>query len=268
MKSKKIFVIKIGGEIISDPNHFNLLCKEIAKLKKENNHIVIVHGGGKQITEMEEKLGNTPKIINGRRITDEHSIDIVKMILGKINIEITGALKKQGISAVGLSGVDGNILHAERRSPKPIDYGFVGNIVSTHPELVLTLIEKNFLPVVAPLASDHDGMIYNINADTVATTLALSLKATQLIILTNTEGVYDQNGIIFPYLTCQKALSLIKEGIITHGMIAKIESIHSAIKSGIQAVHLINGFKPEKLAAIFSGKSLGTLITKEEIYYE
>ncbi len=271
--SKQIYVIKMGGELISKPQILNALCKEIAGLKQAGIHVVLVHGGGQQTSEMEIKLGHSPNIINGRRVTDENALDIVKMIIaGKINIEILTALQCNGIAAVGLSGIDGHILNVQRRPPikifnkktqeqQIIDYGFVGEILSVNPELILTLLENNFLPVIAPLAADDQGIIYNINADTVASSIALSLHAVQWIILSNIDGVYDLKGNTLPFLSCQIARELIADGTITNGMIPKIESILSAIQAGIKSVHIINGLKPEKLANLFHEKSLGTLIT-------
>ena len=233
-----------------------------------------------EISEMEIKLGKTPNIVQGRRVTDEHSLEMIKMVIaGKINIEIINALQCNGVSAVGLTGVDGHTLNAHRRPPQKIidkktkahqivDYGFVGDIFAVNPALILTLLENNFLPVIAPLAADNQGNIYNINADTVASSTALSINAAQWIILTNIDGVYDQKGNTLSHLTCKKARTLIAEGIITNGMIPKIESIISSIQAGIKSVHIINGLKPEKLENIFLNKSLGTLITNEDIYHD
>jgi len=273
--SKQLYVIKIGGELISKPEILHALCKEIAKLKQANLNIVLVHGGGIQTSEMEIKLGNKPTIIAGRRVTDEKTIETIKMVIaGKINIEILSTLQTNGVAAVGLSGVDGNILNVHRRPPKKIinenskqdqmiDYGLVADILAVNPELMLTLIDNHFLPVVAPLAADKQGNIYNINADTVASTIALSLQAVQWIILTNIDGVYDQKGNTLAHLTCHSARELIDQGIVTNGMIPKIESIITAIEAGIKSVHIINGLKPEKLQKLFVEKSLGTLITNE-----
>jgi acetylglutamate kinase len=272
--SKQTYIIKIGGELISNLEILSSLCKEIARLKHAGTNVVLVHGGGQQISEMETKLGKTSNIINGRRVTDESSLEIIKMVIsGKINIEILSALQCNGVSAVGLSGVDGHILNVHRRPPKKIvnknsqayqiiDYGFVGDILTVNPELLLTLIENNFLPVIAPLAADKQGIIYNINADTVASSIALSLNAVQAvqwIILTNIDGVYDQKGNTLSFLTCKKARELIEEGAITNGMVPKIESILSAIQAGIKSVHIMNGLKLEKLQNLFLEKSLGTL---------
>ncbi len=278
--SKKTYVIKMGGELINNPGILNALCKEIARLKQSDKNIVIVHGGGQQTSEMEIKLGKTSHIVDGRRVTDENAIDVIKMVIaGKINIEIINSLQCNGISSVGLTGVDDRILNVRRRPPQKIihkktktheviDYGFVGDILSVNPALILTLIENNFLPVIAPLAADNQGHIYNVNADTVASAIALSVNATQWIILTNIEGVYDQKGSTIPHLTCTKARTLIEEGIISNGMIPKMESIIVALQSGIKSVHVINGLNPENLKNIFLKPSSGTLITKEDTHHD
>jgi len=277
-KSLKIFIIKIGGEIIDTPNALQSFCQEIAELRKKNNKIIIVHGGGQTATAWEEKLGRPAKIIQGKRITDEITLDIVKMIFsGKINIELLSLLQTCGVSAVGLSGVDGNILTVQRRPPqkiidnktgktKKIDYGFVGDIVTVNPKLLTILIKKNFVPVIAPLAADKNGIIYNINADRVAAAIAHSLSPCQWIIATNVDGVYDAQSRIFSRLSCAESLSLIKQGIITDGMIPKIESIISALKSkikpGVKSVRIINGMQAGKLSElILQTKSIGTLIS-------
>ena len=262
MNSNQLIVIKLGGEIIHQPDTFNLLCGEIAKLKKLKINIVLVHGGGQQVNLVEAKLGNTPTIIHGRRVTDESALDTIKMVIaGKINIEIVSALLAHGVSAVGLTGVDDNMLHVCRRPVKTIDYGFVGDIQSVNPKLILNLLANDLIPVIAPLAADENGKIYNINADTVASAIALSINATQWVILSNIDGVYDENGTTLSHLSCDEAKSFIASGVITDGMIPKIESIISAIQSGLKSVHLINGLKPEKLAGLFLKESLGTLVT-------
>lgn len=271
-KLERLFIVKMGGELISKPSVLSALCKELAKLKQAGINIVLVHGGGQQISEMEVKLGKKTNIVNGRRITDEQTLDITKMVVaGKINIEIVNTLQTNGIQAVGLSGVDGNILNVVRRIPKTIfnketlqhqtvDYGFVGEILSVNPALLLTLLNNNYLPVIAPLASDENGVIYNINADTVASSIALSLNAEQLIILSNIDGVYDTTGNTLTNLTCKQARELITQGCITKGMIPKIEAIISAIQSGLRSAHIINGLAPQRLNNILVEQSLGTLI--------
>jgi acetylglutamate kinase len=279
-KIAEIFVIKIGGELIGKAEVFKALCTQIAKLKKNGMNIVVIHGGGSQINEMEAKLGKTPNIVNGRRITDETTLETIKMVIaGKINIEILSALQCHGITAVGLSGVDGNLLQVRRRPPKTIintttqqteviDYGFVADIFGVNPELLFSLLNNNFLPVIAPLAADKQGIVYNINADTVAQAIALALKAKQWIILSNIDGVHDHDGAIMTHLTCTQARALLNTGVITNGMIPKVESILLAIESGIASVHIINGLKPEKLASLGLAETLGTLITKERLTHE
>lgn len=256
---KKIIVIKVGGEVFNNPEVFNKLSCEIAKLHQSNNAIVLVHGGGQQASAWEEKLGKTPQKINGRRITDEQSLDILKMVIaGKINIEILSQLQKHGIAAVGLSGVDGNILLGQRRPVQKIkdqnsgimndiDFGLVADIKSANPKLLYTLLHNGFVPVIAPLVADQNGVIYNVNADTVAAAIAISLQAAEWLILTNVDGVYDLQKNVLPKLSCVDALALIDSGTITAGMIPKVEAIISALKSGLQSARIINGLKPENL---------------------
>jgi acetylglutamate kinase len=251
----ELIVIKIGGEVINHSIAFHSLCKKIANLKKTNTRMVLIHGGGHQVNELEAKLGNKPKIVNGRRITDENALDSIKMVIaGKMNIEIVSALQAQGVSAVGLSGVDGNLLNVCRRPANTIDYGFVADIKSVNPKLMMTLLENNFVPVIAPLAADENGVIYNINADTVASAIALAIKASQWMIFSNIDGIYDEQGNTITHISCEAAQSLISKGVITGGMIPKVEAIIAAIQSGIQSVHLLNGLKT-------SHEQIGTTIT-------
>lgn len=264
----KTIVIKMGGELMHSQTMLSALCQAIVELKKAGNHIVIIHGGGPQISEMEKKLGKNPVIHHGRRVTDAESLDIIKMLLaGKLNCELVSTLQSFGVNAVGLTGIDGNLLKTKRRSPQKelnlIDFGYVGDIMSVDPALIQLVIEKEMIPVIAPLGADADGQIYNINADTVASAIALSLHADQWIILSNIDGVYDQMGKTIPFLTCDMAQDLINNGIIKDGMIPKISAIIKAVQAGLNEVHIVNGFKPEKLNYILSGESPGTMITGE-----
>jgi acetylglutamate kinase len=267
-----IYVIKIGGEIISHKNCLQNLLQAITTLPS-NIRVVFVHGGGQQATELDKKLGNEPQIINGRRITDAHTLETLKMVFaGKINIEILSMLQAMGIDAVGLSGVDANMISVNRRgiqtvinkdtgNEQPIDFGFVGDIVAIQPQLLITLLENKFIPVIAPLAADPAGVIYNVNADTVASSLALSLQAEKLIMISNVNGIYDVNGKLFQHLNCQQARSLIQDGTITGGMIPKVESLMAAMQSGMRSAHIINGFYGSNLAKILVNEPVGTSIS-------
>jgi acetylglutamate kinase len=262
-----IFVIKLGGEIIDKPKILKQICKETGCLIQTGIQVIVIHGGGNQATQWGEKLNHKPNIIHGRRITDEKTLDIVKMVFaGKINIELLSVFREAGIPAVGLSGVDGNILHACKRPPQHnIDYGFVGDILSVNPELIFMLMEKKFLPVIAPLACDENGVIYNINADTVASAIAVALQADKWIILSNIDGIYDAQKNYLSHLTCAQARALIQQGAITAGMIPKVESIISAVQSGIKSVQIINGAKSGALSMLLSQQSIGTTFMEDTV---
>lgn len=270
----KTFVIKFGGEVADNEETLLSFCEEIALCAQVGIKVVAVHGGGKQATELSEKLGIEPKIINGRRITDEGALDVVKMVFaGKINIEILGALRKAGVPAVGLSGVDGNTLHAKRRPPQvvvdektgkkqTVDYGFVGDIFDVDPKLINTLIEKDFVPVVASLAADDEGRVYNVNADTVASAIAAELKAEKWIVASDVDGVLDGNKKLISRLTRDQVKQLIGDKIITGGMIPKVENALAAIAAGVKSVHIINGMKPGSLLEeVFTESGAGTMFS-------
>jgi acetylglutamate kinase len=267
------FVIKFGGEVADNPEILTSFCEEIALCAQVGIKVVTVHGGGKQATELSEKLGIEPKIINGRRITDEKTLDVVKMVFaGKINIEILGALRRAGIHAVGLSGVDGNMLYAKRRLPQTvvdsktgkqqtIDYGFVGDILDVDTKLITTLIENNFVPVIASLAADGDGDVYNVNADTVASSIAAELKAEKWIVASDVDGVLNLQGQLISRITGAEAKSLIGDKVITGGMIPKVEAAIAAVEAGVKSVHIINGMKRGTLLAeIFTECGSGTML--------
>lgn len=270
----KTFVIKFGGEVADSEQTLLSFCEEIALCAQVGIKVVAVHGGGKQATELSEKLGIEPKIINGRRITDEEALDVVKMVFaGKINIEILGALRKAGVPAVGLSGVDGNMLHARRRPPqvvvdektgkkRTVDYGFVGDIIDVDPRLIHTLIEKDFVPVIASLAADDEGRVYNVNADTVASSIAAELKAEKWIVATDVDGVLDGDRRLISRLTREQARQLIGDRVITGGMIPKVENALAAIEAGVKSVHIINGLKPGSLLEeVFTESGAGTMFS-------
>ena len=191
----KTFVIKIGGEVAHNTDHLHALCEEVALLSQVGIRVILVHGGGPQATEMADKLGIKTRKVNGRRITDDATLDVAKMVFGgKINVEILSSLRRAGVGAVGVSGVDGNTILATRRPPvrvdnEIVDYGHVGDIESVDPTLLLTLLDGGFLPVVASLAADAEGNIFNINADTVATRIAAVIGAEKLMLASNVDGI-------------------------------------------------------------------------------
>jgi acetylglutamate kinase len=261
----RTFVVKFGGEVADDADRLVSFCEELALCVQVGIRIVVVHGGGKQATELSARLGIDAELVNGRRVTDERTLDVVKMVFaGKLNTEILGALRRAGVRAVGLSGVDGDLLRARRRPPqtvvdaetgerRTVDFGFVGDILDVDPQVLVTLASDGFVPVIASLAADDDGTVYNVNADTVAAAIATSLGAEKWIIATNVAGVLDAEGRLVSHLTADGARELINRRVVKGGMIPKLEAALAALAAGVGAVHLIDGTR--------TGALLGELFT-------
>ena len=266
------FVVKFGGEIADDPARLVSFCEELALCAQVGIRIVAVHGGGKQATELSKRLGLEPSIVEGRRVTDEPTLDVVKMVFaGKLNTEILGALTRAGVAAVGLSGVDAGLVRARRRppqtvvdgatgEPRTVDYGFVGDILDVDPRLLETLLAGGFVPVIASLAADDEGNVYNVNADTVASAVAASLGAEKWIVATNVAGVLDADGKLLGRLTADEARTLVRDRVITGGMVPKVDAALAAIEAGVAAVHLIDGTRPGALLdEVFTTGGNGTM---------
>jgi acetylglutamate kinase len=266
------FVVKIGGDIAEEESVLHTFCEEVALLAQVGIHIVMVHGGGKQATDLSEKLGYEPKMVNGRRVTDEKTLDVVMMVFaGKINTEILSSLRKAGVEAVGISGVDGGILNAVKRPPRKVkndvtgkeelvDYGHVGDIHSVDPKLLNTLLAADFVPVIASLGGDDAGNILNINADTVASKVAAALKAEKLILASDVDGILKEDKTLISRTTPHEVEQLVREGVIKGGMIPKAQSAIEALMEGVKSVHIINGQKPSTLLAeVFTDTGAGTM---------
>jgi len=265
----KTIVVKYGGNAMVDDNLKQSFAKDVVLLKLVGMNPVVVHGGGPQINAHLEKLGKKGEFINGMRVTDEETMDIVEMILGgQINKEIVQLINKNGGKAVGLTGQDSNFIHAkklivkdERDEFKNIDLGQVGDIDTIDPTLINFLDSGDFIPVVAPIGIGDDDKTYNINADLVAGKLAEILKAEKLILMTNTPGVLDNNQQLITGLTAKEIENLIIEGTLSGGMLPKINSALDAAKSGVNAVHIIDGrVEHALLLEILTDQGVGTLI--------
>ena len=269
----KTFVVKIGGEIADSEATLHSFCEEVALLAQVGIHVVMVHGGGKQATELSQQLGIEPKMIQGRRVTDEKTLDVVMMVFaGTINTEILAALREYGAEAVGISGVDGGIINAVKRPPQKIkndktgqdevvDFGHVGDIESIDPKLLEVLLAADFVPVMASLGGDDAGNILNINADTVASEIASALKAEKLILVTDVEGILRDDKSLISRVTPSEIDELAKSGVIRGGMVPKAMSAVEALKDGVQSVHIISGKNPSTLLAEgFTETGSGTMI--------
>ena len=277
----KTFVIKFSGKVTEDKANLLSLAEELALLHQVGIRICVVHGGGKQLTELAQKLGVVQTVIEGRRVTDDDTLDLAKMIFrGKINTEILSALRHRGINAVGLSGIDGGVIMAERRPPKDVvnkktgetrtvDFGHVGDVVEVDTRLVTLLLENDYLPVISSLAADDDGRIYNINADTIATEIAAMLGAEKLILLSDVNGIYldpNDESTKITRLTAAEARKMIEDGKATGGMIPKLESLISLLGRGVQSAHVIGGSdRNALLTEVFTNEGTGTMLVNGEL---
>jgi acetylglutamate kinase len=256
----KVFVIKYGGAAQTDENLRDLFAKDISLLTHMNINIAIVHGGGKEISEVSKQMGIDSKFINGQRVTDEKTLEVVLMVLGgKINKEIVGLLNKNGARAVGITGKDGNLIKAKRFiQENGDDLGFVGEVESVDRTLLDILMKNSFIPVIAPIGWSDEGMPYNINADIAASSIAKSLKAEKLIYLSDVPGVLIDDKRI-DTLDSETSKKYILEGSITGGMIPKVNSAFDTIEGGVNKVHLIDGRVPHALLLeIFTDRGVGT----------
>jgi len=271
---KKIIVIKYGGNVMIDKNLKDNFALDIVLMKYIGIYPVIVHGGGPQIGETLEKLGKKPKFVNGLRITDAETMDIIEMVLGgKINKEIVSLINKHGGKAVGLTGKDGELIRAKKHKlknvtpetnrPEIIDLGLVGEITSVNPSIILSLLEGNYIPVIAPVGIGKKGETLNINADFVAGHIAVSLNAEKLILLTNIEGIQNKNKKLITTVNKKKVQELIKNKTIVDGMRPKVECCITALSKGVKKTHIIDGrVKHAVLLEIFTKEGVGTEIIK------
>lgn len=265
----KTIVIKYGGNAMTDEHLKECFAKDVVLLKLVGMNPVVVHGGGPQINEMLDRLGKKGEFIQGMRVTDEETMDVVEMVLGgQVNKEIVNLINQHGGKAVGLTGQDGNFIHAHKlmmedmNDPtKFIDIGQVGEISAIDPSIINFLDTGDFIPVVAPIGVGKDGETYNINADVVAGKLAEILNAEKLILLTNTPGVLDKNGELLTGLTPKQIDDMVGDGTLSGGMLPKISSALDAARSGVKAVHIIDGrVEHALLLEVLTDEGVGTLI--------
>ncbi len=273
----KTFVVKLSGKVTEDRVGLISLAEELALMHQVGIRLCVVHGGGKQLSDLAKVMGVEQTIIEGRRVTDDATLEMAKMIFaGKINTDILAALRHRGVEAVGLSGVDGNIVHAERRPPKEIvnretgqsehvDFGNVGDIIEINSRLLMVLLDEGYLPVISSLGADATGTVFNINADTIASEIAIQLKAEKLVLLSDVDGIYLRTGepeTKLSRLTADEAEELVREGSATGGMIPKLQSIIELLRRGVRSAHIINGTaRNALLAEVFTDKGTGTMIS-------
>ncbi len=264
----KTIVIKYGGNAMTDPHLKECFALDVVLLKLVGMNPVVVHGGGPQINDMLDRLGKKGTFVQGMRVTDEETMDVVEMVLGQLNKEIVQLINRHGGKAVGLTGQDGNFIRAKKlmmpHKDNPdefLDIGQVGDITAIDPSLIAFLDTGDFIPVIAPIGVGNDSETYNINADTVAGKLAEILRAEKLILLTNTPGVLDKSGKLLTGLTPKQIDDLVEDGTLSGGMLPKIGSALDAARSGGKSVHLIGGrVEHALLLEVLTDEGVGTLI--------
>jgi acetylglutamate kinase len=271
----KTIVIKYGGSTMEEESLKRNFALDVVLLKYIGIHPVIVHGGGPQIDEMLTKIGKKSQFVEGMRVTDGETMDVVEMVLvGKVNKELVALVNQQGGKAVGLSGKDGRLITAKKlrltksrgkdEDPEIIDIGMVGEVKEINPGVIEALEKENFIPVIAPVGVGEEGETYNINADLVAGKVAAALKAEKLILLTDVEGVMDEKHQLIPTLDAKQAKQLIVQKVISSGMIPKVNCCLGALEEGVTKTHIIDGrVEHAILLEIFTDVGIGTQITKK-----
>jgi len=279
-----VFVVKLGGEVMSSPAGLEQVAGQLALLHSLGIRVVVVHGGGPQATALARRLGQEPQMVAGRRVTDDGALEVAKMVYaGTLNVDVLAALRNQEVQAVGLSGVDADLITAHKRPPvtvvddtggsRQVDFGHVGDIDRVDPRVLTTLLDGRFVPVVASLAGDEDGRVYNVNADTVAETLAVALKAQKLVFMTGAPGVLrDRNdpSSLVTFADPDDLAGLMASGALSGGMRPKVEACIRAATGGVERTHIIDGRAPDALLLeVFTGAGCGTMIVgrKEKATY-
>ncbi|WP_018938896.1 MULTISPECIES: acetylglutamate kinase [unclassified Thioalkalivibrio] len=267
----KTIVIKYGGNAMTEDHLKASFARDIVLLKQVGVNPVVVHGGGPQIGELLKRLGKETEFVNGLRVTDRETMDVVQMVLGGlVNQEIVSLINRFGGRAVGLTGKDGQMIRATplrdygaAEGEPSVDLGHVGQVEGVDPSIVHTLDQSDFIPVIAPIGFDRDGKAYNINADTAAEKLAVVLDAEKLFLLTNTPGVLDGSGALLPRLSAPEVDAMIRDGTIHGGMIPKIRCALDAVRSGVNATHIVDGrVEHAVLLELLTDQGVGTLISR------
>ncbi len=276
-----VFVVKLGGEVMADPAAMNHTAAQVALLHSLGIRVVVIHGGGPQSSALSRRLGHEPCLIAGRRVTDDAALEVATYVVGgRLNVEAVSALRRHGIRAVGLSGIDADLVTAHRRGPirvrlddgveDTVDFGHVGSIDAVDPRVLDQLLDARIVPVVSSLAGDAEGTVYNVNADTLAEELAVALHARKLVFLTAAPGLLrsasDPSSLV-TFADADDLATLLRSGAISGGMRPKVESCMRAAARGVERTHIVDGRAPDALLLeVFTGEGSGTMIVhrKEE----
>ena len=262
--NRRIIVVKYGGSAMIDENLKKSVIQDVTLLKLVGFKPIIVHGGGKEINKWLEKIDIKSEFYNGLRVTDESTMEVAEMVLGKVNKDLVRMIEELQINAVGISGKDGGLLKVKKKFSDGRDIGYVGEITEVNPKILYDLLEKDFLPVICPIGMDKNYQTYNINADDAACAIATAMKVEKLAFLTDIEGVYadpDDKSSLFSELRISTARQLMKDGGIGGGMLPKIQNCIDAIEAGVSRVHILDGRIPHcLLLEIFTNKGIGTAI--------
>lgn len=269
--NRKIIVVKYGGSAMIDETLKKRVIEDVTLLKLVGFKPIIVHGGGKEISRWMEKTGKQPTFVNGLRVTDEETMEVAEMVLGKVNKGLVQLVESLGVRAIGLSGKDGGLLRAQKKFSDGKDIGFVGEVTSVDANVLLDLLEKDFLPIICPIGLGEDYQTYNINADDAACAIARAVSAEKLAFLTDIEGVYkdpEDPSTLISELTVSDARKLITDGYIGGGMLPKLNNCIDAIENGVSRVHILDGRIAHcLLLEIFTNRGIGTAILGDEEHH-
>ncbi len=266
----KIVVVKYGGSAMLDEELKYNVIKDVALLKLIGMKPIIVHGGGKEISKWVKLSGKEAEFYNGLRVTDKETMEIAEMVLNKVNKELVGLMQKMGINAVGICGKDANMIQVDKKMPDDRDIGFVGNVKSVNTELLTTLMDAEFIPVIAPIGMDENFDSYNINADDAACGVAKAMEAEKLVFLTDIEGVFvdpSNKKTLISEMDVNTAKEFIANGVVGGGMLPKLNNCIDAIEQGVSRVHILDGRVSHcLLLEFFTEKGIGTAILKEPLF--
>ena len=272
--NKRVIVVKYGGSAMIDDILKEDVIQDVTLLKLVGFKPIIVHGGGKEISRWVQKVGMEPRFVNGLRVTDEETMELAEMVLGKVNKNLVQLVEKLGVRAIGISGKDGGLLKVTKKYSNGEDIGFVGEIKEVNARVIYDLLEKDFIPIICPIGLDDDNNTYNINADDAACAIARAMRAEKLAFLTDIEGVYadpKDPSTRISSLTASEARKLMKDGVIGGGMLPKLNNCIDAIEHGVNKVHILDGRVPHSvLLEIFTDKGVGTAILNDDghnMYY-